>query len=240
MNPCSPRRSSSRAQGRQPARGAAHWRCSAVLPVRLVNISSCPCHAFAHGWASNSALIRLTIHSYVAVRKASGVPRHDDAALDPKLRHGGVRPMNTSINKNEFAFKLPEMLSYHSTWDDADYEPVLPRRQAGWVSQLVAAPLRIVTRMAQRHRVMNELGAPVGSGICPISASAAATSRGCSIRSSRPSMPTAGSDLLTAGLWRGALPYGRALFRLSTNVGRKSTAHSAARDGGMRFAFPPY
>ena len=66
--------------------------------------------------------------------------------------------MNTSINKNEFAFKLPEMLSYHSTWDDADYEPGLPRRQAGWVSQLVAAPLRIVTRMAQRHRVMNELG----------------------------------------------------------------------------------
>ncbi len=65
--------------------------------------------------------------------------------------------MTASINKNEFSFKLPEMLSYHSTWDDADYEPMLPRRRASWLSQVVAAPMRLVTKLAERHRVMNEL-----------------------------------------------------------------------------------
>lgn len=65
--------------------------------------------------------------------------------------------MNASINKNEFAFKLPEMLSYHSTWDDADYEPALPRRRRGWVARLAAAPMRLATAYAERQRVMSEL-----------------------------------------------------------------------------------
>lgn len=63
----------------------------------------------------------------------------------------------TAINKNEFSFKLPEMLSYHSTWDDADYEPMVPRRPASWLSQVMAAPMRLVTKLTERHRVMNEL-----------------------------------------------------------------------------------
>jgi len=65
--------------------------------------------------------------------------------------------MNASINKNEFAFKLPEMASYHSTWDDADYEPRLPHRRQSWVARLTAAPVRWATAYAERRRVMNEL-----------------------------------------------------------------------------------
>jgi uncharacterized protein YjiS (DUF1127 family) len=65
--------------------------------------------------------------------------------------------MTASINKNEFSFKLPDMLSYHSTWDDADYEPTLPTRRASWFLRAVAAPMRLVTKLAERHRVMNEL-----------------------------------------------------------------------------------
>jgi len=37
--------------------------------------------------------------------------------------------------KQAVAFRLPEMLSYHSTWDDADYEPVVPHRR-GWADRL--------------------------------------------------------------------------------------------------------
>ncbi len=65
--------------------------------------------------------------------------------------------MNASMNKNTFAFKLPEMLSYHSTWDDADYEPALPRRRPSWVVRLAAAPVRWASAYAERRRVMNEL-----------------------------------------------------------------------------------
>lgn len=52
------------------------------------------------------------------------------------------------------AFKLPEMLSYHSTWDDADYEPVLPRRR-GWAERLAFAS-RILS-FPRRRSVRNEL-----------------------------------------------------------------------------------
>ena len=65
--------------------------------------------------------------------------------------------MTAPINKNEFAFKLPEMLSYHSTWDDADYEPAQAARKRGWLSRLIALPTRMVTAFAQRQRVMSEL-----------------------------------------------------------------------------------
>jgi len=61
------------------------------------------------------------------------------------------------MNKNEFAFKLPEMLSYHSTWDDADYEPAQATRRKGWFSRLVTLPARMIAGFAQRQRVMSEL-----------------------------------------------------------------------------------
>ena len=65
--------------------------------------------------------------------------------------------MTAPLNRNEFAFKLPEMLSYHSTWDDADYEPAQPARAKGWFSRLVTLPTRMVTEFARRQRVMSEL-----------------------------------------------------------------------------------
>jgi uncharacterized protein YjiS (DUF1127 family) len=65
--------------------------------------------------------------------------------------------MNASITNHGFAFKLPEMLSYHSTWDDADYEPTLPRRHQGWIATLGAALARHFRSFAERRRVMNEL-----------------------------------------------------------------------------------
>jgi uncharacterized protein YjiS (DUF1127 family) len=65
--------------------------------------------------------------------------------------------MNASINKNEFSFNLPEMLSYHSTWDDADYEPALPHRRRSLLARLAGAPVRWASAYAERQRVMNEL-----------------------------------------------------------------------------------
>ncbi|MEO9189520.1 MAG: DUF1127 domain-containing protein [Acetobacteraceae bacterium] len=54
--------------------------------------------------------------------------------------------MSVHPSKQAVAFALPEMLSYHSTWDDADYEPVLPHRR-GWADRLaVFARVRNFTR----------------------------------------------------------------------------------------------
>ncbi len=67
--------------------------------------------------------------------------------------------MTAHINKNEFHFKLPEMLSYHSTWDDADYAPVLPPRRESWVARAAGTTKRWLIGMAERRRVINELAA---------------------------------------------------------------------------------
>jgi uncharacterized protein YjiS (DUF1127 family) len=45
--------------------------------------------------------------------------------------------MSAPISKTELAFKLPETLSYHSTWDDADYEPVVPAARPGLAARLM-------------------------------------------------------------------------------------------------------
>ncbi|HJS84381.1 MAG TPA: DUF1127 domain-containing protein [Acetobacteraceae bacterium] len=64
--------------------------------------------------------------------------------------------MSVQTSKQAVAFKLPEMLSYHSTWDDADYEPVFPRRRPGWAERL--ASFRRALSEALRHRaVQHEL-----------------------------------------------------------------------------------
>jgi uncharacterized protein YjiS (DUF1127 family) len=65
--------------------------------------------------------------------------------------------MNASFNRNEFGFNLPEMLSYHSTWDDADYEPMLPRRRQSLLARLAGAPVRWAKLYTERQRVMREL-----------------------------------------------------------------------------------
>src|SRR5690242_6754755 len=58
--------------------------------------------------------------------------------------------------KTELGFKLPEMLSYHSTWDDADYEPVLPPRRPG-LRQRLAALGESYRRRRQCRAAMSEL-----------------------------------------------------------------------------------
>lgn len=34
--------------------------------------------------------------------------------------------MSAPISKSDLSFHLPQSFSYHSTWDDADYEPAKP------------------------------------------------------------------------------------------------------------------
>ena len=65
--------------------------------------------------------------------------------------------MTASVNKTELAFKLPEMLSYHSTWDDADYAPVQPSRDRGFVRRAVSGLGHWVATHMERRRVMREL-----------------------------------------------------------------------------------
>ena len=62
--------------------------------------------------------------------------------------------MSMHPSKQAVAFKLPEMLSYHSTWDDADYEPVLPRRR-GWADRVAFVSRAL--GFARRRSVRNEL-----------------------------------------------------------------------------------
>jgi uncharacterized protein YjiS (DUF1127 family) len=65
--------------------------------------------------------------------------------------------MAHSINKTAFEFKLPAMASYHSTWDDADYEPVLPHRAPRLLARAAGSVRRSVAGYLQRRRAMNEL-----------------------------------------------------------------------------------
>ncbi len=66
--------------------------------------------------------------------------------------------MSMQPSKQALAFKLPDMLSYHSTWDDADYEPVLPHRRPGWAERL-ALLVRALTAYSRRMAVRRELHA---------------------------------------------------------------------------------
>lgn len=62
--------------------------------------------------------------------------------------------MSVHPSKRAMEFKLPDMLSYHSTWDDADYEPVLPHRR-NWNERL--GFLRPLRNFVERAAVRNEL-----------------------------------------------------------------------------------
>jgi uncharacterized protein YjiS (DUF1127 family) len=66
--------------------------------------------------------------------------------------------MNAPTSKRELEFKLPAMMSYHATWDDADYEPVIPIRHRPLRTRL--ARLReTVARYRERQAVQAELHA---------------------------------------------------------------------------------
>ncbi len=63
--------------------------------------------------------------------------------------------MSVQTSKRALAYKHPEMLSYHSTWDDADYEPVLPRRRT--LADRLAALGRAAAALSRRMAVRREL-----------------------------------------------------------------------------------
>jgi uncharacterized protein YjiS (DUF1127 family) len=46
--------------------------------------------------------------------------------------------MTAQTSGQSLHFELPKMLSYHATWDDADYEPQLPARRRTVLARLVA------------------------------------------------------------------------------------------------------
>jgi uncharacterized protein YjiS (DUF1127 family) len=65
--------------------------------------------------------------------------------------------MSAPISKTELAFKLPDSLSYHSTWDDADYEPVLPAHRPSVLARLANGVRGRVASWRARHAAMAEL-----------------------------------------------------------------------------------
>jgi uncharacterized protein YjiS (DUF1127 family) len=52
---------------------------------------------------------------------------------------GPSTPMTSQTSRHGLNFEPPKMLSYHSTWDDADYEPQFPQRRPGPFTRIVAA-----------------------------------------------------------------------------------------------------
>ena len=64
--------------------------------------------------------------------------------------------MTAQNSKQALAFKLPHMLSYSSTWADADYEPVLPARRPS-VLQRLGRVLHSVIEFSQHAATRAEL-----------------------------------------------------------------------------------
>ena len=65
--------------------------------------------------------------------------------------------MSAQIAKTGLTFKLPESLSYHTTWDDADYEPVVPARSRGLLARLAATVSARASQWAARRTALAEL-----------------------------------------------------------------------------------
>jgi len=59
--------------------------------------------------------------------------------------------MTAHNSQDSLKFALPNMLSYHTTWDDADYEPQFPRRRSHPFARLVAT-LGVRLRAARARR----------------------------------------------------------------------------------------
>jgi uncharacterized protein YjiS (DUF1127 family) len=67
--------------------------------------------------------------------------------------------MGAQTSKSQLGFQLPEMLSYHSTWDDADYAPVLPARRPGFSKRIWAAFRERLRAYLDRRAAVRELSA---------------------------------------------------------------------------------
>ncbi len=65
--------------------------------------------------------------------------------------------MSAPITKSDLAFSLPASLSYHSTWDDADYEPAQRQRPRGLFARLTAPIVARVQAWAVHERAVGEL-----------------------------------------------------------------------------------
>lgn len=65
--------------------------------------------------------------------------------------------MTAHISKDRMTFVLPEMQSYHSTWDDADYAPQTPAPHRSVLRRLAHGVAEYVRVMHERHVARAEL-----------------------------------------------------------------------------------
>ena len=66
--------------------------------------------------------------------------------------------MSAPMNKTDLAFHLPQSFSYHSTWDDADYEPARKLGRLALVARAIASARDGFGRWVARRTAMAELG----------------------------------------------------------------------------------
>ncbi len=76
--------------------------------------------------------------------------------------------MTAHTSRDSLKFELPNMLSYHTTWDDADYAPQLPLPRRGPFARLVdALGAGLQTALARRTE-SSELAAMSDSELADI------------------------------------------------------------------------
>jgi uncharacterized protein YjiS (DUF1127 family) len=67
--------------------------------------------------------------------------------------------MTAHTSRHHLKFEPPKMLSYHATWDDADYEPAVPLRRRGPFTRLVAALIARLKVARARRAASSEMAA---------------------------------------------------------------------------------
>ncbi|HET6183856.1 MAG TPA: DUF1127 domain-containing protein [Acetobacteraceae bacterium] len=67
--------------------------------------------------------------------------------------------MTAQTSRHNLAFRLPDMLSYHSTWDDADYAPQVPPRRPGLIARTFAGLRARFQAHRERQAAVAELSA---------------------------------------------------------------------------------
>lgn len=67
--------------------------------------------------------------------------------------------MTAHTPKTAVRFELPAMLSYHSTWDDADYAPRLPQPRRRGTARALLSPMQAIKAALTRRTALGELGA---------------------------------------------------------------------------------
>ena len=67
--------------------------------------------------------------------------------------------MTAHTSRHHLNLEPPKMLSYHATWDDADYEPQVPLRRRGPVTRLVAALIARLKVVSSQRAASSEMAA---------------------------------------------------------------------------------